>query len=156
MDQLIRNAGLPYSVKADKQIFETGAYEKAAASMDEYDLVLFGGVAIFAMAIIPLQHQLFRSLVETKPQLRTFPLAKAVLDAIEERAEAGPGVRLISAGAPSSQLAYADVVIIRVATGKADPKLADELTTVVREKIDDDSLVVEVHCVAELWQQITE
>jgi hypothetical protein len=84
------------------------------------DEVIILGTAVI-LACIPLQHELLQSLVETKPQPRAFPLAKTVLDALEDRVEAEPGVMLITAGRTSSRLARSDVVLVLGATRELDP-----------------------------------
>jgi hypothetical protein len=45
------------------------------------------------------------------------------------------------------------VVIILGCTGNPEPGFSNKLIRLVREKMLDDSLVVEVHCVKELWQE---
>jgi uncharacterized membrane protein len=105
------------------------------------------------LVCVPLQLKLLESLVETKPQPRAFPLAKTVLDALEDRLESEPGAKLITAGKPSSHLASSDVVLVLGATGELDPGFADELVEIIRQKMQDESLIVEVHCVRELWQE---
>ncbi|MGI9427730.1 MAG: TIGR00341 family protein, partial [Bythopirellula sp.] len=105
------------------------------------------------LVCIPLQRELLEGLVETKAQPRAFPLAKTVVDALEDRIAAEPGVTLITAGRPSSHLVASDVVLITGALGELDPSFADDLIEIVREKMQDDSLIVEVHCIKELWQE---
>ena len=83
-------------------------------------------------------------------------LAKTVIDALEDRVEAEPGVKLISAGRPSSRLVPSDVVLILGATGELDARFADELIMIVRLKMQDESLIVEVHCVKELWHETSQ
>jgi uncharacterized hydrophobic protein (TIGR00271 family) len=113
------------------------------------------GIAV-VLVCVPLQHALLRSLVETKPQPRAFPLAKTVLDALEDRCESEPGVKLITAGRPSSHLVRSDVVLVLGATGELDPSFADELVEIVRRKMRDESLIVEVHCIHTLWHQTSQ
>ncbi len=84
------------------------------------------GVAI-VLACVPLHHALLESLVETKPQPRAFPLAKSVIDSLENRFASEPEVSLITAGRPSSQRIPSDVVLVLGATGELDPGFADEL-----------------------------
>jgi len=118
---------------------------------------VFRVASIFCIAIIliaiPLQRDLMDSLVQTKPQARTYPLAKTVMDALEERVQSEPGVNLISTGRPSSHFAGSDVVIVLGCTGEPDSVFANKLTELVRIKMLDDSLVVKVHCVKELWEE---
>ena len=110
------------------------------------------GIAV-VLACVPLQHALLRSLVETKPQPRAFPLAKTVVDALEDRIESEPDVSLITAGKPSSHLVLSDVVLVLGSTVELDSNFADELVEIVRRKMQDESLIVEVHCVQELWHE---
>ena len=110
------------------------------------------GIAAILVAV-PLQQSLLKSLVETKPQPIAFPLAKVVLDALEDRIESQPGVELITAGRPSSHQVSTDVMLVLGATGDLDPGFADQLIEIVREKMQDESLVIEIHCVKELWQE---
>jgi uncharacterized hydrophobic protein (TIGR00271 family) len=110
------------------------------------------GVALILVGI-PLQHALLQSLVETKPQPRAFPLTKAVTDALEDHIESHPDVMLISAGRPSSERVPSDVVLILGASGQLDPSFAEELVKIVRQEMHDESLIVKVHCIQELWHQ---
>ena len=88
-----------------------------------------------------------------KPQPRTYPFASSVIDALEDRVQSEPGVNLISTGRPSSHFASSDVVIILGCTGDPEPDFANKLIRLVREKMLEDTLVVEVHCVKELWEE---
>ena len=121
---------------------------------------VFRVVGILGLAAIlvcfPLHHALLKSLVETKPQPRAFPLAKTVIDALEDRLGSHPDTNLITAGRPSSHLVSADVVLVLGTTGELDSSFADELVEIVRQKMQDESLSVEVHCVQELWQETTQ
>jgi hypothetical protein len=49
---------------------------------------------------------------------------------------------LITAGRPSSRLARSDVVLLLGATGELDSGFADELVEIVRQKMQDESLIV--------------
>jgi uncharacterized hydrophobic protein (TIGR00271 family) len=114
-------------------------------------------VGILGLATIvicfPLQRALVNGLVETKPQPRAFPLARPVLDAIEDSVKAHPDAKLITAGRPSSRLDSSDVILVLGSKREIDPKFADELVQTVRQKMRDDSLVVEIHCMQEQWHQ---
>jgi hypothetical protein len=59
------------------------------------------------------------------------------MDALEDRVESEPGVKLISAGRPSSHLVPSDVVLVLGATGELDSSFADELVAIVRQKMQD-------------------
>lgn len=117
---------------------------------------VFRVVGIFVIAIvsicIPLHHALHKGLVETKPQPRAFPLAKVVIDAIEDQLQAHPDAKLISAGRPSSPYVTADVVLVLGSKESIDPEFARTLVRTVREKMKDNALVVEVHCLQEQWE----
>ena len=113
------------------------------------------GIAVLVVCV-PLQHALLKSLVETKPQPRAFPLTKSVIDALEGRLEVHPDAKLITAGRPSSPRFTADVIVVLGSSSELDPGFADELTGIVRDKMADDSLVVEVHCLNEQWQKTSE
>jgi uncharacterized hydrophobic protein (TIGR00271 family) len=123
-------------------------------------LWVFGTAGVLGMAAIlvcvPLQHALLQTVVERKPQPRAFPLAKSVMDALEDRIETEPGAKLITAGRPSSHLVPSDVVLVVGATGELDPRFADELAETVRQKLKDDSLVVEVHCIDSQWHETSQ
>jgi uncharacterized hydrophobic protein (TIGR00271 family) len=132
-----------------------GITAERAGSREKFWVFRTAGILGIAalLACYPLQRELFESLVERKPQPRAFPLAKTVMDALENCVEAEPGVKLITAGRPSSHFVVSDVVLILGATGELDSSFADELVKIVKEKMQDESLVVEVHCVKELWQE---
>ena len=121
---------------------------------------VFRVVTVFSIAVIliaiPLQNDLMESLVQTKPQPRTYPLASSVVDALEDRIQREPGVNLIASGRPSSHFARSDVVIVLDCTGEPEPDFSRKLIHLIREKMLDDTLVVEVHCVKELWQETSE
>lgn len=102
---------------------------------------------------IPLQIELLNSLVESKPQPRAFPLAKSVMDGLEERVESEPGVSIISVGRLASRGATADVLVVLGASEELDPAFAGELTGIVRERMHDESLVVRVHCIQQQWER---
>lgn len=110
------------------------------------------GVAAIVF-IIPLQRALDRSLVEAKPQPATFPLARSVVEALEAHIEQTPQLELIAAGRPSSPHDPTDVVVILGTPGTLDPQFGSELIEIVHRTMNNDSLVVEVHCIRELWQE---
>ncbi len=110
------------------------------------------GISVM-VACIPLHRALQQSLVETKPQPRAFPLAKSVMDALEDRIESQPNVSLITAGRPSSQRVPSDVVVVIGTTGDLEPAFGDELIGIVRREMLDDTLVVDIHCVNQQWHQ---
>ena len=121
---------------------------------------VFRVVSILGLAAIlicfPLHQELRRSLVETKPQPRAYPLAKSVVDALEDHISTRPEVTLITAGRPSSHLAPSDVVLVLGTGRELAPEFADDLVEIVRQKMRDDTLIVEVHCVREVWQETSQ
>jgi uncharacterized hydrophobic protein (TIGR00271 family) len=115
-------------------------------------------IALVLAAILfslPLHNALQRSLIEPKPQPRTYPLAGSVIDALERHIDQQADVALIAAGQPSTTHANADVVLVIGAPNDLEPAYAKGLIDVVRREMRDDSLVVEIHCLRELWQQKT-
>jgi uncharacterized hydrophobic protein (TIGR00271 family) len=130
----------------------TSRHSEARQRFWVFRIVIIFGTAVI-LVCVPLQHALMQSLVATKPQPKSYPLAKTVMDTLEDRVESEPGVQLISAGRPSSHFASADVILVLGSTADPDPALADTLIDLVRQQMEDDSLKVEVHCVKELWQQ---
>ena len=44
-------------------------------------------------------------------------------------------------------------MLVLGATGELDSSFAEELIEIVRRKMLDESLVIEIHCVRELWQE---
>jgi uncharacterized hydrophobic protein (TIGR00271 family) len=105
------------------------------------------------LVCFPLQQAFLQSLLETKPQPRAFPMAKHVIDALEDRLESHPDATLITAGRPSSQFVGSDVVLVLGTMKEIDSSLADELTEIVRQRMEDESLIVEVHCLKQLWYE---
>jgi hypothetical protein len=75
------------------------------------------------------------------------------MDALEDRLEMHPDAKFITAGRPSSQRVSSDVVLVLGSTADLDSSFADELVAIVRDKMKDESLVVEVHCLKELWHE---
>jgi hypothetical protein len=63
--------------------------------------------------------------------------------ALENRVQSKPGVNLITAGRPSSHFARSDVVIILGCTGDPEPDFSKKLIHLIREKMLDDSHVLE-------------
>ena len=127
---------------------------RAEGQPQEFDVYRAAILAIATVLVcIPLQCELLESLVESKPQPRAIPLAKSVMDALEERVESEPAVRIISAGRPTSHRVPSDVVLVLGAVQEVDPSFADELVRIVRQRMRNDSLIVEVHCVGEMWHR---
>jgi uncharacterized hydrophobic protein (TIGR00271 family) len=121
---------------------------------------VFRTAAIFGVLVIgfivPLQLALMRSAAEVKPQPMTYPLPWVVTEALEGYIEKDPDIQLIAAGRPASPHETSDVVMILGAPRDLEPEYARELIEVVRREMEDDSLVIEVHAIRELWQETTE
>jgi uncharacterized hydrophobic protein (TIGR00271 family) len=118
---------------------------------------VFRTVAVLGVAAllfcVPLQIALMRSLLEAKPQPTTYPLARKVIEALEDHIEDEPDIELIAAGRPSSLHDESDVVLWLGAPRDLDREYSKELIEIVRREMKDNTLVVEVHCIRELWQE---
>ncbi len=112
------------------------------------------GITII-MFLIPLQRALNRSLVEAKPQPSTYPLARSVIEALEEHIEQTDDVELIAAGRPSSPKDPTDVQVFVGAPGELDREFGRKIIEIVHTTMQDTELVVEVHCLRELWREST-
>ena len=112
---------------------------------------VFRMVVIFGLAVIavgfPLQRAMQESLVQSKPQPRAYPLAKSVMDAVEERLAANPEFEFISAGQPSSPFSPYDVMLILSTSGDPEPEFFSGMEALIKEQMQDDSLRVKIHCV---------
>jgi uncharacterized hydrophobic protein (TIGR00271 family) len=108
------------------------------------------GVVAIALAF-PLEKSLEKSLLQGRPSPRTFPLTKAVNDAIVEEIEKIDGVHLLAGGRPVSEYDSADVVLVVSAREPVDQSLGDRLIEITRKRMNDESLVVEVHCLQDHW-----
>jgi len=111
-----------------------------------FRIVVIFGIAIIAIGF-PLQKAMQESLVQAKPQPRGYPLAKSVMDAVEERLAANPGYELLTAGQPSSPFSTSDVMIVLSTTGDSEPEFVKGLEALIKEQMDDESLRVKIHLV---------
>ncbi len=109
------------------------------------------GIAVIALAY-PLARSLERTIEQGKPQPATYPLTKAVEEAVVEHVERLPEVELLAAGRPASLHDEADVVIIVTSPRSLPESFGDEIIEIVRREMEDEELVVEVHCLQEAWQ----
>ena len=86
----------------------------------------------------------------------TYPLPWVVTEALEKYIEKDPDIQLIAAGRPASPHETSDVVMILGAPRDLEPEYAGKLIEVVRREMEDDTLVIEVHAIRELWQEKAE
>ncbi|MDF1744947.1 MAG: TIGR00341 family protein, partial [Gimesia sp.] len=118
---------------------------------------VFRTVSVLATTVVflcvPLHYALMKHLVDAKPQSMTYPLATTVMDALEQRLSKENDVELISAGTPSSPNDSTDVILILGTLRDLDQKISKELTEIVHREMLDDELVVEIHCIRELWKE---
>ena len=120
-------------------------------------LWVFRTVGIFGIVLIvlafPLQRALQRNIDTGKTQPNSFPLTMAVLESLVEYIEKTPDLELIASGRPSSIHDEADVVLVLASPSPLSESYADELIRIVRREMDDESLLVKVHCLREAWQR---
>lgn len=114
-------------------------------------------VGIFGIAIIvlgfPLGRALEKNIDQGKPQPNSYPLTRAVAEALVEYIERTPELQIVAAGRPSALHANSDVVIVLTTPYSLPESYAEELVKIVRREMDDPSLIVEVHCLQEAWQR---
>ena len=120
-------------------------------------LWVFRMVGIFGLLLIvlafPLQRALQRNIDTGKAQPNNFPLTMEVTEALVEYIEKTPNLELIASGRPSSPQDQADVVLVLASPSPLSESYADELIAIVRREMDDETLVVKVHCLQEAWQR---
>jgi uncharacterized hydrophobic protein (TIGR00271 family) len=117
--------------------------------------VLRLGVIMSAIAIaisIPLYFALQHSILQARPMPMSYPLARSVLEALEEYIDQQPNVELLTAGRPSLSLDNTDVQLVLGVPYNLDSSYAQALIDIVRREMEDDTLSVEVHCIKELWR----
>ena len=102
---------------------------------------------------IPLHIALQRSVLQGKPQPSTYPLPSSVVEQLNAFADRHPGVDVVSAGRPSSTVDGTDVILFLGAPRGVDSSFSGELVDIIRTEMNDDSLVVEIHCIEEMWQK---
>jgi uncharacterized hydrophobic protein (TIGR00271 family) len=111
-----------------------------------FRIVVIFGIAIIAIGF-PLQKAMEESLVQAKPQPRGYPLAKSVMDAVEERLAANPGYELLTAGQPSSPFSTSDVMIVLSTTDVPEPGFVEGMEALIKEQMNDESLRVKIHLI---------
>jgi uncharacterized membrane protein len=108
-------------------------------------------MAAMVMAI-PLYFALLKSVLQARPMPVSYPLAKSVIEALENYVGQHPEVELLMAGRPSLPLDKTDVQILLGVPSRLDPAYAEALIAIVKREMEDDTLSVEVHCIKELWR----
>ncbi len=120
-------------------------------------LWVFRMVGVFGILLIvlafPLQRALQRNIDTGKAQPNNFPLTMAVTEALVEYIERTPDLELIASGRPSSAQDQADVVLVLASPDPLSESYADKLIEIVRREMDDEALIVKVHCLQEAWQR---
>ena len=114
------------------------------------------GIAVIISAVlisIPLHVALQRSVLQGKPQPSTYPLPSSVVEQLNAFADRYPGVDVVAAGRPSSTVDGTDVILFLGAPRGVDSSFSGELVDIIRTEMNDDSLVVEIHCIEEMWQR---
>ena len=110
------------------------------------------GVAVIALAY-PLERALDRNIEQGKPQPANYPLTEAVEQAVVKHIELKrPEAELVAAGRPSSLHNEADVIIVLTSPRDLPESFGDEIVDIVQREMEDEELVVEVHCLQEAWQ----
>ncbi len=109
------------------------------------------GVTVTILAF-PLGRALERNIEQGKPQPATYPLTKAVEEAVVEYIKRTPEVDLLAAGRPASMHHKADVVIVLTSPRSLSESFGDEIVEIVQREMDDEDLVVEIHCLREAWR----
>ncbi len=109
------------------------------------------GIAILAL-VFPLGRSLVRNIEQGRPQPASYPLTKAVQEAIMKFLRHRPEVELVAAGRPASLHAKADVIVIVASPHPLPKSFGDAIVEIVRRTMKDDQLVVKVHCLREAWQ----
>ena len=110
-----------------------------------YRMVGGFGIAVIVLAY-PLQQELDQSIARGKLQPSTYPLTKAVEEALVEHIEKTPDVELVASGRPSTLHDKADVVIFLMTPHALPETYGQELVAIVRREMEDSELAVEVHC----------
>ena len=113
------------------------------------------GIIVIALAI-PLNQSLENRLLSGRPSPNSYPLTKAVHDAVVDEIEKEHGFQLITGGRPSSKFDRADVVLVLSAPEQIDSTLEDRLKEIVRREMKDDQLKVEIHCLKNYWHSSEE
>jgi uncharacterized hydrophobic protein (TIGR00271 family) len=110
---------------------------------------------VLVVFAIPLGLELERNINLGKPSPNLYPVAKHVTKSIVHYIETLPDVELLLHGRPGSDADPTDVMII-LASSKRMPKYyIDELTQLVRDRMGDNDLVIEVHALRDGWRDET-
>jgi uncharacterized hydrophobic protein (TIGR00271 family) len=109
------------------------------------------GMTVLALAY-PLARSLDRTIEQGKPQPANYPLTKAVEEAVVEYIKRSPEVDLLAAGRPASMHNKADVVVVLTSPHPLSESFGAEIVEIVQREMEDEDLVVEVHCLQEAWR----
>ncbi|MFK7776758.1 MAG: DUF389 domain-containing protein [Gimesia sp.] len=112
-------------------------------------------VTTVVLLCVPLHYALMKNLVDAKPQSMTYPLATSVMNSLEQRLAKENDVVLISAGMPSSPNDETDVILILGTPHHLEQNIAKELINIVKREMLDDTLIIEIHCIRELWKEVS-
>jgi hypothetical protein len=97
-------ANLANLIEVDQFVLQFGLVDKLPQDRE-------AGLVVLALAY-PLARSLDRTIEQGKPQPATYPLTKAVEEAVVEYVKRTPEVDLLAAGRPASMHDKADVVIV--------------------------------------------
>ena len=113
--------------------------------------------ALLVLAVLglayPLEQSLERNIDLGKPQPSSYPLTQAVAEAIEDYVRKLPDVRIVAAGRPSSLYAEADVQIYLTSPRLMPRSYANDIMAIVRGKMNNPELIVNVIGLKNEWQQ---
>lgn len=114
------------------------------------------GLSVCALVLaLPLASSFYYQIHRGKSQPIAFPVTNEVREAVAERVEAAPGVTLITIARPGLQSEDnpIDVGIVIASERPLPRSFADELTAIVRDQMEDDTVRVKVGCVADGWEK---
>ena len=107
---------------------------------------------VLVVFAIPLGLELERNINLGKPSPNLYPVAKHVTKSIVEYVESQPDLELLLHGRPGSDSDPTDVMIILASSQRMPKYYIDDLTDLVRRKMGDPNLVIEVHALRDGWR----
>ena len=108
--------------------------------------------SVLIIFAIPLGLELERNINLGKPSPNLYPVAKHVTKSIVDYIESLPDVELLLHGRPGSDSDPTDVMIILASSQRMPKYYIDDLTDLVRRKMGDAKLVIEVHALRDGWR----